>query len=160
LEFDFGLYGQPYSVYCMDLAWHRGTNSGAQNFMALRVFIADDAQAILSAIKALLVAHSGEWSVCGEAADGDQAILRAIETVPDIILLDLSLPQASGASVATRLRDTIPTATIVLMSAQEPSVLRHLADSLGIEYYVPKSELATELIAILKSIAHKKQSLS
>jgi DNA-binding NarL/FixJ family response regulator len=128
--------------------------------MALRVFIADDAQAILRAIKALLVADSSEWSVCGEAADGDQAILRAIETVPDIILLDLSLPQASGASsVATRLRDAIPTATIVLMSAQEPSVLRHLADSLGVEYYVPKSELATELIAILNNIARKKQNL-
>jgi DNA-binding NarL/FixJ family response regulator len=129
--------------------------------MALRIFIADDAHAILSAIKALLVADSSQWSVCGEAADGDQAILRAIETVPDIILLDLSLPQASGASsVATRLRDAIPTATIVLMSAQEPSVLRHLADSLGVEYYVPKSELATELIAILNNIARKKQNLS
>ncbi|HEY4710804.1 MAG TPA: response regulator transcription factor [Candidatus Acidoferrales bacterium] len=128
--------------------------------MALRVFIADDSDFVSSAIKTLLVSHSSEWLVCGEAADGDQAIVRATETVPDIILLDLSLPQASGASVATRLRNAIPTATIVLMSAQDPGVLRHLADSVGVDYYVPKSNLGTDLITTLNSIARTKQSSS
>jgi DNA-binding NarL/FixJ family response regulator len=128
--------------------------------MTLRIFIADDSDSVCSAIKTVLVSDTNEWRICGEAADGDQAILRATETVPDIILLDLSLPQTSGAAVATTLRDAIPTATVVLMSAQEPTILRHLADSLRVEYCVSKSKLGTELITILNSIARNKRSSS
>src|SRR5580658_10762975 len=97
--------------------------------MALRIFIADDSDPVRKAIKTLLLSDSNEWLVCGEAADGNQAIMGAGEAMPDVILLDLSLPQVSGAVLATKLRDAIPSATIVIMSAQDPGVIRRIADS-------------------------------
>jgi two-component system, response regulator YesN len=128
--------------------------------MRQRILIADDSDTVSEAIKALLLSDSKEWLVCGRAADGEQAITRATETMPDVILLDLSLPQAPGNFLAKRLRDAVPTATIVLMSAQDPRVLRHLGDMLGVEYCLPKSSLGTELIPILNGIARKKRSMS
>jgi DNA-binding NarL/FixJ family response regulator len=125
--------------------------------MALRIFIADDSDPVRKAIKTLLLSDSNEWLVCGEAADGNQAIMGAVEAMPDVILLDLSLPQVSGAVLATKLRDAIPSATIVIMSAQDPGVIRRIADSFRFEYCVPKSSLGTDLIASLESIARSKR---
>jgi DNA-binding NarL/FixJ family response regulator len=125
--------------------------------MTLRIFIADDSDPVRKAIKTLLLSDSNEWLVCGEAADGNQVIMGAVEAMPDVILLDLSLPQVSGAVLATKLRDTIPSATIVIMSAQDPGVIRRIADSFRLEYCVPKSSLGTDLIASLESIARNKR---
>jgi DNA-binding NarL/FixJ family response regulator len=124
--------------------------------MTLRIFIVDDSDRIREAIKALLSFDASEWLVCGEAVDGDQALERAAETMPDVILLDLSLPQAHGTFLATKLRDAIPSATIVMMSAQDPRLMRQFADSVGVEHFVPKSNLAADLIASLKNISRKK----
>src|SRR5271156_6308809 len=127
--------------------------------MRLRIFIVDDSDRVREAIKTLLSFDSSKWLVCGEAADGDQALKRAAETVPDVILLDLSLPQVHGTLLAARLRDVVPSVTIVIMSAQDPRLMQQFADSVGVEHFVPKSNLATDLIASLKNISRKKRSV-
>jgi DNA-binding NarL/FixJ family response regulator len=127
--------------------------------MTLRIFIVDDSDRVREAIKALLGFDASEWLVCGEEVDGDQALERAAETMPDVILLDLSLRQVHGTFLATKLRNAIPSATIVMMSAQDPSLMRRFADSVGVEHFVPKSNLATDLIASLKNISRKKRSV-
>jgi DNA-binding NarL/FixJ family response regulator len=127
--------------------------------MTLRIFIVDDSNRVREAIKSLLSADSSKWLVCGEAVDGDGAVERAAEVVPDVILLDLSLPQVHGTVVATKLRDAIPSATIVIMSAQDPRLMRQFADSIQVEHFVSKSNLGTDLIASLERIAGKKRGL-
>jgi DNA-binding NarL/FixJ family response regulator len=126
--------------------------------MTLRIFIVDDSDRVREAIQALLSSDSSQWLVCGEAVDGDQALERAAATRPDVILLDLSLPQLHGTFLASKLRDAVPSATIVIMSAQEPRLMRQFADSLGVEHFLPKSNLATDLITCLKTISRKKRS--
>jgi len=128
--------------------------------MALRIFIADDSDAVRKAIKALLISDSNEWLVCGEAADGSQVISGAAETMPEVILLDLSLPQVPGTVLAKKLREAVPTATLIIMSAQDPSVIRRIADSFRVEYCLPKSSLGTDLIATLENIARNKRNLA
>jgi DNA-binding NarL/FixJ family response regulator len=129
-----------------------------QPLMTLRIFIVDDSDRVRDAIKALLSADSSSWLVCGEAVDGEQALERAAATRPDVILLDLSLPQVQGTFLATKLRDAIPSATVVIMSAQDPRLMPQFADSLGVEHFLPKSNLATDLIASLKNISREKRS--
>jgi CheY-like chemotaxis protein len=124
--------------------------------MTLRIFIVDDSDRVRAAIKALLSSTSSKWLVCGESAGGDDAVKRAAEIMPDVILLDLSLSQVQGTALATRLRDAIPAATIVLMSAQDPKVMRQFADLLQIEHFVPKSNLGVELVTTLEDINRKK----
>jgi two-component system, response regulator YesN len=126
--------------------------------MTLRIFIVDDSERVREAIKSLLGSDSSKWLVCGEAVDGDQAIDRAAAAIPDVILLDLSLPQVHGSVLAAELRDAIPSAAIVIMSAQDPKLMRQLADTLQVEHFLPKSKLGTELIATLENIACKRQN--
>jgi two-component system response regulator YesN len=126
--------------------------------MTLRIFIVDDSDRVREAIKSLLGVASGKWLVCGEAVDGDQAIERAAAAIPDVILLDLSLPQVHGSVLAAKLRDAIPSAVIVIMSAQDPEPMRKLADSLQVEHFLPKSRLGTDLIATLENICCKRRS--
>ena len=126
--------------------------------MTLRIFIVDDSDRVRAAIKSLLRSNASQWLVCGEAVDGDDAVERAAGTMPDVILLDLSLPQVHGTVLAAKLREAIPTATIVIMSAQDPRLMRQFADSLHVEYFLTKSNLGTDLIASLENIARKKQS--
>jgi DNA-binding NarL/FixJ family response regulator len=78
--------------------------------------------------------------------------------MPDVILLDLSLPQVPGTTLAARLREAIPSATIVIMSAQDPRLMRQFADSLQVEYFLTKSNLGPDLIPSLENIWRQKRS--
>jgi two-component system, NarL family, response regulator LiaR len=127
--------------------------------MTLRIFIVDDSDRVREAIKSLLAAHSSKWLVCGEAVGGDDAVERAAEAMPDVVLLDLSLPQVHGTVVATKLRGAIPSAAIVIMSAQDPRLMRQFAESIQVEHFVSKSNLGTDLIASLERIAGKKRGV-
>jgi len=124
--------------------------------MTLRIFIVDDSDRVREAIKSLLRSDPNKWLVCGEVVDGDDAVERAAEAIPDVILLDLSLPQIDGSVLATKLRDAIPAAAIVLMSAQDPRLMRQLADSFQVEHCLPKSNLGSELITTLENISRKR----
>ena len=126
--------------------------------MMLRIFIVDDSDRVRAAIKSLLGSNSSKWFVCGEAVDADDAVERAAAAMPDVVLLDLSLPQVHGTVLAAKLREVIPSATIVIMSAQDPRLMRQFADSLQVEYFVTKSNLGSELIARLEKIAYQKRS--
>jgi NarL family two-component system response regulator LiaR len=126
--------------------------------MTLRIFIVDDSDRVRAAIKSLLSSNSSRWLVCGEAVGGDDAVERAALAMPDVILLDLSLPQVHGTVLAAKLREAIPSATIVIMSAQDPRLLRQSADSLQVECFLSKSSLGTDLIASLENISRKKRS--
>ena len=126
--------------------------------MALRIFIVDDSDRVREAIKSLLGSDSSKWLLCGEAVDGEDAVERAVAAMPDVILLDLSLPQVHGTVLATKLRDAAPSATIVIMSAQDPRLMRQFAESFQVERFVSKSTLGTDLIASLQNISRKKGS--
>ena len=125
--------------------------------MALRIFIVDDSDCVREAIKSLLASHSNKFLVCGEAVDGEEAVERAAAAMPDVILLDLSLPRVHGTVVATKLRDAIPSATIMIMSAQDPKLMRTFADSIQIGHFASKSNLGTDLIASLEQISGEKR---
>ena len=124
--------------------------------MTLQILIADDSEGVRNGIKDLLSSESG-WLVCGEATDGEQACTMALQLRPDVILLDLSISGASGLAFATRLQETLPSADLVIMSQQEPMVLRRIADSVQLEHYIAKSSLGRDLITSLERIARRRE---
>lgn len=92
-------------------------------------------------------------STCLSPPDADNAIQKAHETHPQIILLDLSVPGVSGMELAKRMRADLPDSKIVVMSAQDPVVLRKLSELAGLELYIVKTELSAELLPLLAKIA-------
>ena len=82
--------------------------------MPIRILVADDHQATRSAI-ATLVRNSGQdWEICGEAEDGQSAVEKAAELKPDILIMDLMMPQRDGISAGRAVRERVPSVSVLL----------------------------------------------
>ena len=112
--------------------------------------IVEDSFAIREGVKSILGLHPEEWSIVGECSDGEQALRLARELNPEIMLVDISLPGSNGLAVAKAIRSLGAKTRIVIMSAQDATVLEVLARNVGFPC-VPKSRLAAELVAAMRS---------
>jgi DNA-binding NarL/FixJ family response regulator len=92
------------------------------------------------------------WKICGEAPNGTEAIQRAQELQPDLILLDISMPGIGGLDVARRLRRELPNAKIIVMSQHDPAHLRTRVFEAGGDACLDKALLASELLATVKNL--------
>jgi DNA-binding NarL/FixJ family response regulator len=90
--------------------------------------------------------------VCGEATNGEDAVREVARLLPDVILLDLSIPLLHGLRVAEILKRDYPVLVVILMSEQEISVLSRFADAAGTQYCIPKSRAALDLVPMLLSV--------
>jgi DNA-binding NarL/FixJ family response regulator len=121
--------------------------------VTLRILIADDSRSLRQALKNMLSVSPEKWEICGEAADGHEAVSQTVELKPDVVLLDLSIPALSGIEVVKSLRQQQSPATVVLMSQQDPEIMKRLASSAGVPFYVAKAQLVTELPLVLQRIS-------
>ena len=117
----------------------------------MRILIADDNAMIRKGIS-LLLASMPAWTVCGESVDGATTIAQARALKPDVVLLDVSLPDANGFDVARKLRAEFPGTKVILVSQNDPEQLQRGADSSGAHAFVDKSELAKSLIPAIKNL--------
>jgi two-component system, NarL family, response regulator NreC len=117
----------------------------------MRILIADDNEWVRRGVTNIL-APVTHWAVCGEARDGAEAIEKAAETLPDLILLDVSMPGLNGLDVARILRDKVPAAKILIMSQHDPLILLPRAIAVGAQGCVDKSRLSTELLPAIASV--------
>jgi DNA-binding NarL/FixJ family response regulator len=115
------------------------------------VLIVDDNYLVRAALR-VLVEGSMSLEVCGEAADGTEAVERAKELRPSLVLMDLSMPNMNGVQAAWLIRQAVPRARIVLFSLYADSVGKTLATRAGVDLVVPKSEGAAGLMKALHPI--------
>ena len=114
-----------------------------------RILIVDDHAAVREAIRILLAVHP-EYEVCGEAATAQEAICRSKEIAPDVILLDISLPDRSGLEVLPEIRNGSPGSLILIVSQHDPKHLKPMALSLGAKGFISKISLCHELVATIE----------
>jgi DNA-binding NarL/FixJ family response regulator len=126
--------------------------------MATRVLIVDDHPLTRDALAALLTQH--EFSVVGEAADGEQAIDVARELQPDLILLDLSMPGIGGLEALPLLRGVAPNAEVVMLTASvgEENLLASIRA--GAAGYLLKTEPPERIVEFLRGAAEGEAALS
>jgi DNA-binding NarL/FixJ family response regulator len=117
----------------------------------MRILIADDNDWVRRGVRNIL-ASMPHWEVCGEAKDGPQAIQRATELLPDLILLDVSMPGLNGLDVARLLREKVPATKILIMSQHDPVLLLPRALEAGAHACVDKGRLSTELCPSIASV--------
>jgi DNA-binding NarL/FixJ family response regulator len=126
--------------------------------VAERILLVDDHPLTRSALAALLQQHG--FDVAGEAADGAEAIVRAHELQPDLILLDLSMPGLDGLSALPRVRDAAPNCEVVMLTASgtEENLLAAIRG--GAAGYLLKSEPPARIVDFLRGVANGEAALS
>jgi DNA-binding NarL/FixJ family response regulator len=109
-----------------------------------RILIADDSDVVRRAVHSCLV--RGEFEVCGEAADGEEAIQKARELQPDLILLDVAMPRTNGIVAASVLKDMMPELRIVMFTMYSEAVARTFSrQELAFDAVVAKADGMTRL---------------
>src|SRR5215469_2591023 len=119
--------------------------------MALRILVVDDHELTRRAIISLL-AKCSDWRVCGEACDGAEAITRAQELRPDAILMDVSMPKMDGLQATQLIREQLPSAKVIIVSQNDPYVVRQQAERARAHAYLAKDAIATELIPAIAKL--------
>jgi DNA-binding NarL/FixJ family response regulator len=122
---------------------------GAGNHISLRILIVDDHEIVRMGVRLLLSGHP-DWELCGEASDGRQAIEKVVELGPDVVILDLTMPELNGFQAAQMIRRLTPSAKIIFFSMHEIPVT---ARAVGGDAFVAKSAAATDLPAALHRVA-------
>src|SRR5579885_3830089 len=117
----------------------------------IRVMIADD-HAILRAGLKLLVNSQADMEVCGEAADGKQAMEAASRLTPDIVLLDLTMPNAGGMEALQKIAEDAPAARVVILTMHDdPAYLRSVLAA-GASGYVLKKSVDADLLSAIRAV--------
>jgi DNA-binding NarL/FixJ family response regulator len=107
-------------------------------YVTKRILIADDHPSVLQALRAWLESNP-DWEICGEAVDGQQAVAKATELCPDLIILDFAMPRMNGLSAAQEIHKLLPKVPIVMYTFYR-SVLDLEANKHGIRKIVDKTE--------------------
>ena len=117
----------------------------------MRILIADDHHLVRRGVADLLSKEAG-WEICGEAADAPEALEKASKLSPDLILLDISMPNGSGLETARRIRQEIPHVKILMMSHHDATQFVQSAIASGADGCIDKARLALDLVATIKSL--------
>lgn len=121
----------------------------------LRILIVDDSETTRRTVGTIL--RSRHWIICGEAEDGRTGIEKFQELRPDIVLLDLSMPDMTGIEAAQQMSAADPEVPLILFTILEIEGIGDAAREAGIRAIVPKSE-AWSLIPSIESIANQQAS--
>ncbi len=120
--------------------------------MSARILIVDD-HAVVRAGLAMLVNAEEDLDVVGEAGSAREAIFEARTTKPDVVLMDVMMPDQSGIEVVPQLLHELPDAKVLVLSMQDdPRYVREAFEA-GASGYVLKEAADTELVAAIKEVA-------
>jgi len=116
-----------------------------------RVLVADDHTMVRQGLVGILKA-SGEVEVVGEAADGHEAVEKALETRPDVVILDVSMPRLNGIEAARRIRKALPETRILVLTMHDDDEYVHKMVNAGASGYILKDGAAWELVTAIQTL--------
>ena len=120
-----------------------------------RIFIADDHDVARRGIRALLENHPG-WQVCGEAKDGRETVEMAATTKPDLILLDIGMPNLNGLEATRQILATAPDTLVLILTMHDNDQLVREALRAGARGFLLKSDAGHDLIAAVEALEQRR----
>jgi len=117
----------------------------------LRILIADDHEVARRGICALLESHPG-WEVCGEARDGREAVELAATLKPQIILLDIGMPNLNGLEAARQILASSPETAILILTMQDSDQVVREVLRAGARGFLLKSDAGRDLVAAVEAL--------
>ena len=117
----------------------------------MRIVIADDHAWVRKGIRAMFAERS-DWEVCGEATNGREAVKLALALKPELVVLDISMPELTGFQAAKEIRRLIPQIKIIILSMHESAHAKREALSAGADAYFTKTEDPLVLVAAIEAL--------
>jgi DNA-binding NarL/FixJ family response regulator len=122
----------------------------------LRILIADDHGLVRRGTRTILETHRG-WKIVGEAANGREAVEKAINLKPDVVIVDISMPDMDGIEVTRLIRESVPDVKVLVLTMHESEQMVRRALDAGANGYLLKSDLTDYLPKAVKAIAENKR---
>jgi DNA-binding NarL/FixJ family response regulator len=121
----------------------------------MRILIADDHEIVRRGLRNLLETQAN-WEVAGEAITGRQAVEEAKRLSPDLVIMDISMPEMNGLEATRQICKIAPDTQVLILSIHENEQLVHEVLEAGARGYVLKSDAGRDLIAAVESLCQHK----
>ncbi len=118
----------------------------------MRVLVVDDHEFIRRGVRSIILAHSN-YDVCGEAVDGQDAVERARDLKPDVVVMDISMPKLNGFEATRLIRTMLPDTEVLILSQHESEQMVQQAFKAGARGYVTKSSVPKHLLSALDQLS-------
>jgi DNA-binding NarL/FixJ family response regulator len=125
----------------------------------IRILVADDHEVVRQGLRRLLEARPG-WEICGEAGTGREAVEKAKQLKPDVVVLDYSMPGLNGAEATRQIVERVPRAEVLILTMHGSEDLIRGALEAGARGYVLKSDASRDLISAVHALVEHKAFLS
>lgn len=125
----------------------------------IRILFADDNKAFRDGLKRLLEAQP-QYQVVGEAIDGEEAVAKAISLLPDVAILDYSMPKLDGLSAAYKIRQAAPSVETLLLTQHDAPYTAQRAIDAGVRGFVVKSDASRDLLPAIDAVRQQKTFVS
>jgi two-component system response regulator NreC len=121
----------------------------------LRILIADDHEVVREGMRTL-IEHEPGWQVCGTATNGQEAVETAKKLKPEVVVLDMTMPELDGLEALRQIKRVLPNTEVVVFSAyHSEKVIEQLFDA-GAKSYIQKSDAGRHLVSAIRSLAEHK----
>lgn len=118
-----------------------------------RILIADDHYVVRQGVRSILTARP-EWEVCGEAANGEEAVEAAMAQRPDVIIMDVTMPGISGLEASRRISGMELGVAVLVLTMHEFAALSKDRRHVGAKGYVQKARAGRDLIDAIEAVLH------
>lgn len=124
----------------------------------VRILIADDHEVVRQGVRAVLEAEP-EWIVCAEASSGREAVAKAIELRPEMVVLDVSMPELNGLEATRQIRAAVPAKILILTVHESEQVVTEVLAA-GADGYVLKTDAGRKLVEAIRALLRDQRFLT
>ncbi len=117
----------------------------------LRILVVDDHEDFRRCIRSL-VSEQSDWFICGEARDGIEAVEKARDLRPDLVLMDVSMPRMNGLEATKIIRRETPESDVIIISQSDPNIVSKQAKEVDARGYMAKMSIGKDLIPMIGRI--------
>jgi DNA-binding NarL/FixJ family response regulator len=117
----------------------------------VRIVVADDQEVVRKRVVATLMSR-GDLEVCAEASNGKEAVQKAKELNPDLVILDITMPELNGLDAARQIRSFAPNLPILILSVHKSRQVVEEAKKIGVRGYVTKGDAIQKLLLAVDTV--------
>ena len=124
-----------------------------------RILLADDHEVVRHGLRVLLEAHPG-WEVVGEAGNGREAVDKVRQTKPDVVVLDITMPELNGLEATRQILKAAPQTEVLILTMHESEQIIREVLAAGARGYVLKSDAGKDLVTAVDALCHHRTFFS